>query len=275
MKRILITGANSYIGTSFEEYLKPYSDEYQVDTLDMLDKNWENYDFSSYDAVFHVAGIAHQKETIENAHLYYEVNRNLAYEVAKKSRQSGVNQFVFLSSMSIYGMSTGVITQNTKPNPKNHYGKSKLQAENAIKRLSHDNFKVAIVRPPMVYGKDCKGNYQLLRKFAVKIPFFPDFHNERSMIYIGNLCEFIKQVVDEKKQGEFCPQNAEYVCTSEMVKLIAQNNKKNLKSVKMFNPFIKTIPLSVLDKVFGKLVYDKIDLVDKYGFEESMKLTEF
>lgn len=274
VKRILITGANSYIGTSFEKYLKPYNEDYTVDTLDMLDVNWKEYDFSCYDTVFHVAGIAHRKETIENAHLYYEVNRNLAYEVAKKSRRSGVKQFIFLSSMSIYGMNTGVITKDTIPSPKTHYGKSKLQAENAIKKLSDDKFKVVILRPPMVYGKDCKGNYQLLRKFAVSVPFFPDYCNERSMIYIGNLCEFVKQIIDNEKQGEFCPQNADYVSTSDMVKLIADINGKDIKLVSVFNPFIKVIPIRVLDKVFGTLIYDKTDIVDKYGFEKSIELSE-
>ena len=117
MKRILITGANSYIGTSFEKYIKDNTD-FEIDTLDMLDSKWREFDFSKYDVVFHVAGIAHQKETKENAHLYYEINRDLATEVAKKVKTAGVKQFIFLSSMSVYGMDTGVITKETKPNPK-------------------------------------------------------------------------------------------------------------------------------------------------------------
>ena len=128
MKKILITGANSYIGTSFEKYLKEnYPDEYIVDTVDMIDGSWREKSFAGYDSVFHVAGIAHQKETKKNAHLYYEVNRDLAVETAKKAKSEGVKQFIFLSSMSVYGMDTGVITKETKPNPKSNYGKSKFQ----------------------------------------------------------------------------------------------------------------------------------------------------
>lgn len=62
MKKILITGANSYIGTSFEKWLSQWLDDYKVDTFDMIDGTWKEKDFSQYDTVFHVAGIVHIKE---------------------------------------------------------------------------------------------------------------------------------------------------------------------------------------------------------------------
>ena len=100
MKKILITGANSYIGTSFENYIrKNFSETYAVDTVDMIDGNWREKSFAGYDSVFHVAGIAHRKETRETAHLYYEVNCDLAIETADKAKKEGVKQFIFLSSM--------------------------------------------------------------------------------------------------------------------------------------------------------------------------------
>src|SRR5690554_2772100 len=153
MKRILITGANSYIGTSFEKWLAKYPDKYFVDTVDMIGDSWKEKDFLKYDVVFHVAGIAHVKETKKNKDLYYEINRDLTYETAKKAKNEGVKQFVFLSSMSVYGVSNGIIDKNTPLNPKTNYGKSKLQAEKLIKTLSTDNFRIAILRPPMIYGK--------------------------------------------------------------------------------------------------------------------------
>ncbi|MBE5817407.1 MAG: NAD-dependent epimerase/dehydratase family protein, partial [Clostridiales bacterium] len=187
MKKILITGANSYIGTSFEKYINEnYSDKYTVDTVDMIDGTWREKDFSSYDSVFHVAGIAHQKETKENAPLYYKVNRDLVIEAAKKAKNDGVKQFVFLSSMSVYGMETGVITEDTLPSPKSNYGKSKLQAEEELDKIQSEGFVIAKIRPPMVYGEGCKGNYQTLIKIARKLPFFPDYENQRSMIHIDN-----------------------------------------------------------------------------------------
>lgn len=257
MKRILITGANSYIGTSFETYMAQFGDEYTVDTVDMIGDSWKSKDFSGYDCVFHVAGIAHQKETLENAHLYYEVNRNLAVATAKKAKRDGVKQFILLSSMSVYGLETGVITKNTVPNPKSHYGKSKLQADEKIVKLDCDTFKVAILRPPMVYGKDCKGNFQSVVKLAEKLPVFPKVNNQRSLIYIDNLASFVKLCIDNCVSGTFFPQDRHYVNTSAMAKAIASAKGKELKlssflglGIVLARPFVTKIK-----KAFGSLQY--------------------
>ena len=230
MKRILITGANSYIGTSFEKYINAnYSNDYKVDTVDLIDGNWRKNDFSVYDAILHVAGIVHKKETKKNAHLYYQVNCDLAIEVAKKARNAGVKQFVYLSTVSVYGLAEGVITKDTVPNPKTHYGRSKLMAEEGLKCLSDSNSFLAIVRPPMVYGENCKGNYTLLEKWIKYIPIFPDYKNKRSMININNLCCFLEKLIRNNSIGLFFPQDDEYMCTTELVKIIAKG-----KSIKYF-----------------------------------------
>lgn len=254
MKKILITGANSYIGTNFENYIKQYED-YQIDTIDMIDGTWRNYDFSGYDVVFHVAGIAHRRETRQNAPLYYEVNRDLAIEVAQKAKNSEIPHFIFLSSMSVYGLTTGVITKKTPPCPKSNYGKSKLEAEMKLREMANSEFNVAIVRPPMVYGEGCKGNYQLLKKAALKLPIFPDIENKRSMIKIENLVVFIKQIIDCNLTGLFYPQDDEYICTSEMVAKIARENGRKIRLTKLFNPIIKRVHIGVFEKIFGDLIY--------------------
>jgi nucleoside-diphosphate-sugar epimerase len=257
MKRILITGANSYIGTSVENWLAKEPDKYKVDTVDMRDDSWKNKDFSKFDVVFHVAGIAHIKETKENKPLYYKVNRDLAYETAKKAKAEGVKQFIFLSSMSVYGIEKGVIDENTPLEPNTHYGKSKLQAEELINRLTSDSFNVAILRPPMVYGENCKGNYPRLARLAVSTPIFPKIDNKRSMIYIDNLSQFVRLLIDDCSSGLFFPQNSEYVCTSEMVKLISEIHGKKIYMTKIFNPLLKLLKISLINKVFGDLVYEK------------------
>lgn len=257
MKKILITGANSYIGTSLERWLSKEPEKYTVDTVDMIGDSWKQKDFSGYDVVFHVAGIAHVKETKKNKELYYKVNRDLSYETARKAKKEGIKQFIFLSSMSVYGLEKGIIDENTPLNPKTNYGKSKLQAERLIVPLSDENFKVAVLRPPMVYGKGCKGNYRRLAKLALKTPIFPNIHNKRSMIYIDNLCEFIRLLIDDCSSGIFFPQNEEYVCTSEMVKLIAETHGKKVLMTKLFNPLIRLLSISTVNKVFGDLVYKK------------------
>lgn len=274
MKKILITGSNSYIGVSFENYMKAYSDQYQVDTVDLIDDSWKSKGFTGYDVVFHVAGIAHRKETKANVRLYYDVNRDLTVEVAIKAKTEGVNQFIFLSSMSVYGLETGVITKKTIPCPKNNYGKSKLEAEIELNKLGDEHFRIAILRPPIVYGRNCKGNYQQLRKIALNMPIFPSLINERSMIFIDHLSEFVKQVIDSDTSGLFLPQNKEYVCTRNMVDLVAAQHGKQMLHIGLFNLLIKYLPVSVLKKAFGSLVYEKIDVVGKYSFLETIKLCE-
>lgn len=276
MKKILITGANSYIGMSFENYLnKNYPNDYQVDTVDMIDGTWKNKDFSEYDVVFHVAGIAHQKETKENAPLYYKVNRDLAIETAQKAKKEGVSQFVFLSSMSVYGMETGIITKETIPSPKSNYGKSKFQAEEKLAELRDNKFKVAIIRPPMVYGEGCKGNYQFLTKVVKKSPVFPKVNNQRSMIHIDNLVEFVRIAIDEQLSGVYCPQNQEYVNTKEMAAYIAKKLGKKIYfsylgglAVIIFRPF-----MGVLKKAFGTLIYKETEELNfKYCIRDNFEL---
>ncbi len=273
-KKILITGAHSYIGESVREYLLQEPKKYIVDIIEAKGMKPVPENFNGYDVVFNVAGIAHIKETKDNEHLYYEVNRDLAIQIAKVAKAAGVSQLILLSSMSVYGLVTGHITKNTVPHPVNAYGKSKLQADEEIKKLEDVNFKFACLRPPMVYGKGCKGNYQTLRKFALKCPVFPNYENQRSMIYIGNLCEFVKGCIDDEKSGLFFPQNAAYINTSEMVRLITENHGKKIWLTRLFNYAINFIPVNVIKKVFGNLTYELVDTVGKYSFKDSIKLTE-
>lgn len=279
MKRILITGVNSYVGNSLEKWLRQYPDKYSVDKISLRDGSWKEHDFSKYDTLVHCVGMAHQKETKRNAPLYYQVNRDLAYEVAQKSKAEGIHHFIFLSSMSVYGLSEGVIDKNTPLKPKTNYGKSKLEAEQLITSLEGNKFKVAIIRPPMIYGKGCKGNYPRLAKLAIKTPVFPNVKNKRSMIYIENLNGFLKLLIDNVDEGLFFPQNDEYVCTSNLVKLISNKNNKTLYLTKLFNFILKPLKFNVICKVFGNLVYKKDLSIYKneysiYDFESTVSLTE-
>lgn len=275
MKKILITGANSYIGTSFEKWVSQYPEKYSVETIDLKDGTWKDKSFLGYDVVFHVAGIAHVKETENNKELYYKVNRDLTFEVAKKAKKHGVKQFIFLSSMSVYGLEKGIICRNTQLRPKNNYGKSKLEGEKLILPFREPDFHIVILRPPMIYGKGCKGNYQKLAKISKNTMFFPKVENKRSMIYVDNLCEFIRIIINNYEDGIFLPQNEEYVTTSDMVKLIADVHGKKMWMTSLFNPILKLFKTEKLNKVFGDLLYEKEEIVKSvFSFEESIRLTE-
>ncbi len=294
MKRILITGANSYIGTSVEKWLNrpEFSGMYQVDTVDMRGDGWKKKDFSGYDTVFHVAGIAHAdigKVTEEQNRLYYAVNCDLAAETAQKAKQEGVKQFIYMSSIIVYGEGTSirkkrVITRNTKPSPSNFYGDSKWKAEQKLAPLSDANFHVAVLRPPMIYGEGCKGNYQTLRKIAARVFVFPDFPNERSMLYIENLCEFVRLLLDSGEAGLFFPQNSEYSKTAEVIQQIRKTRGKRIRMIKLFNPCVilgSMVPGKIggmVNKAFGSLVYQQQEYFgnnyQRYMLIESIKKIE-
>lgn len=258
MKHILITGKNSYIGDSFANYVSEWPGEYSVDSVSMYGDEWKKIDFSKYDSIYHVAGIAHRKETDENAHEYYEVNRDLAVSVAKKAKNEGVKQFIFLSSGTVYGIEAGVINKETPLNPKTHYGKSKAEAEALLRRLEDENFKVAILRPLMVYGKNCKGNFQRIINIVKESPVFPRVHNRRSLIYIDNLSAFVKMTVDKQLTGIYFPKNREDVDTCDIVQGVSKGMGKKVYMSWLLGWIIYIFrnSLSVTRKAFSDMVYE-------------------
>lgn len=343
MKRILITGAGSFIGTSFENYIKNQADhdEYEISVMDTLtgkivsgneiaseneesEEKSDTWNFNGYDTVFHVAGIAHAdvgKVTEEGKELYRKVNTELAIETAKKAKAAGVKQFIFMSSAIVYGASSPIgkekiITKDTKPEPENFYGESKLNAETGLLKLISDEgenklnaetglselsdgdtqanrnqtevadgsgkpFKVVILRPPMIYGPGCKGNYNSLRKFALKLPVFPKVANERSMLYIDNLCEFVRLMIDNEESGIFHPANAETSNTSEMVKMIAEAHGKKKALMGGLTWLLKLLShfTGLVNKAFGNLTYaeeltEYKDNYRIYSLTESITATE-
>ena len=323
MIRILITGANSFVGTNIERWLMRQPDCYQVDTVDTMNDAWKQADFSRYDVVFHVAGIAHVDPKPEMAPLYYKVNRDLAIEVATCARDKGVKQFIYMSSGIVYKVSKSlkgdVRTPETIPNPNDFYGDSKLQAERGVvnvnfnadvnlnlngninadgnlnfnpnpnpnlnlngnDNLNGDGMKVCILRPPMIYGPGSKGNFLRLGWLATKTPVFPEWHNKRSMLYIDNLAEFVRQIIDREMSGTFFPQNAELVDTVEIVKYFAKKYHHRIWISRIFNPLVwlASFFLPQVPKMFADCYY--VPEMSKYefdyqivSFEDSLKRLE-
>ena len=289
LKKVLITGANSYIGESVEKWLNNSDNEYEVDTLDMLDPNWKEFDFSKYDTVFHVAGIAHTdvgNVSEEVKQKYYQVNTDLTLEVANIAKNAKVRQFIFMSSMIVYsGCGTTHITKDTKPKAENFYGDSKLQADLKLQEMNDDSFKVVVVRPPMIYGKGSKGNYPQLVKLATKLPVFPIVNNKRSMLHIDNLCEFIKLMIDNEESGVFFPQNSKYTNTSDMVQMIASVKGHRiimLPGTSLSIKLLENVPGKIgglAKKAFGDSYYDMSlsEYKDEYrvnGLRNTIEKTE-
>lgn len=294
-KKVLVAGAGSYIGEAFEQWaFSRYSGQFHIDTVDMRDDRWRRKDFREYDCVFHVAGIAHADVRKADASVkaqYYAVNTKLAVETARKAKKEKVGQFIFMSSIIIYGDAArcgrkGCIDEHTVPRPANFYGDSKWQADKKIRSLGDEEFHVAVLRPPMIYGRGSKGNYPVLAKLAKKFPIFPDVDNRRSMLHIDNLCEFLCKLILSGEGGIYFPQNAEYTRTSLMAKEIASVSGKKMVLVKFLRPAVflaSCIPgriSAVVKKAFGNMVYNQ-NLSVYEGLEyrvntlkESIQLTE-
>jgi len=239
-KRVLVVGTG-YIGKNFADYAGGKED-IAADIVDSR-SGWQQIPFDNYDCVLYAAGIAHRKQTAQNKDLYYDINRDLAVDVAQKAKFAGVGQFIYLSSMSVYGKKVGEITQHIKPDPRHndYYAHSKFEAEAKLKNLAQEGFAVAIIRPPMVYGGDCPGKFGWLVRLAKYLPIVPDTKNKRSMIYIGNLSDFLCRIVLNGTGGVFCPQNREHVNTAVLVKLIRAGWGKKTITVSLPEPLVANI----------------------------------
>ena len=278
-RKVLITGAGSYIGGSFKAYAQEHYPNLAIEELNVEDPSWRSADFSTYDTVYHIAGLAHSdigNVSDEVKEKYYAVNTDLAIEVAKKARAEGIKQFIYMSSMIVYGDSAPygkqkIITRDTMPCPANFYGDSKWQADKAIRAMQGDGFNVAVLRPPMIYGKGSKGNYPLLAKIAKAMPVFPDVKNERSMLYIENLCEFLCKLTLSGESGIYFPQNREFTNTSEMVKEISRVSGRSLAITGTLTPFVRLASFvpgkikGLVNKAFGNLIYDQ--RLSAYSFD--------
>ncbi len=260
MKKVLVIGAHSYIGQKFKEYVSANDvKDLSVDMVSASDGAWRKVEFTGYDSVLHLSGIVHRKEKKNMEALYYEVNHKLAVEIAKKAKENNVKQFIFMSTAAVYGSYTGCITKDISPSPTTFYGKSKLAAEQDIIKLQDDDFKVVIVRPPMVYGEGCKGNYSRLVKLAKYTPIFPEFHNKRSVLNISVLSEYLVNIIKSNREGYYYPQDETYLDTCQLFVTIRKEMGKKTLLIRIFNPFLRILRkyLTNIGKLFGDFYYQQ------------------
>lgn len=277
MKKILILGANSYIGTSFENYIyQKYPEDYEIHTISLHGDTWRHENWSSYDSILNVTGKAHadiSKLSEEQKQEYYAINCDLAVETAKKAIEDGAAQYIYLSSIIIYGDSSNSrtpvrITADTKPAPSNFYGDSKWQAEQKLQELfrtaekTTGHTRLVLLRLPMIYGPGCKGNYKTLVKISQKLPLFPTYHNERSVLHIDHLTEYLRNLVDSGTGGLYLPQDDTCRSTPDMVFELAEAAGRRMYHAAWMNPFVRLAfylpgkPGRLARKAFGTLVID-------------------
>ena len=263
-KRIFITGENGYIGNHIKEWLSNCEESYDVKMLDLRTEEWKNISFKDVDVIIHTAGIVHSPE-ITNWDMYKKVNVDLTFALAQKAKSEGVKQFVFMSTMAVFGkgkrLSQNIIDEKTKICPTDFYGKSKYIAEQEILQLQSENFKVVIVRPPNVYGKNCKGGYiSGFKSVASKLPALPYAYPniKQSTLYIDNLCELVRLIIENGETGIFMPQDKFAVSAVELLTAITESNGKKPTKSRLLGLGIYLLSfLPVVKKAYGGVAYWK------------------
>lgn len=276
--KLLVTGSSGYLGSSF---IKQYQDKYQFDTFSLLAQKIEDINFNGVDVVLHCAALVHQK--VESSYKkYHEINVEYPVKLAKLAKQNNVKQFVFISTIAVYGEELETLDENTTNKPITSYGKSKLEAEKQLLELNDDTFIVSIIRPPMVYGKDAPGNIESLVKLVKKVPIIPlgRINNKRSFVFVGNLCYLVDTVIEQEKSGVFLASDDEPISTTRLIELIAKeiNKKVYLIKIPFFEALLKLFKPSFHKRLYGTLEVDntltneRLNLKNPYSVEEGIKL---
>lgn len=282
--KILIIGKNSYIGNNLDNWLTNHG--YQVSQLDVLNENWREYDYSPFDIIIHVAGIVHRPDC-HDWNLYRSVNTDMPIEIALRAKSQGVKTYVFFSTMGVYGidkeLKPNIVDQSTGSNATSMYGKSKFMAEQGLFKLKDDNFSIVIVRPPSVYGKGCKGGYiSGFIKITKLLPIIPNAYSNvrQSFIYIDNLCECVRIIIDNQLSGIFCPQDDEIPNANDLLRAITLAIGRTYRSSKILGWLTQLLPfIPLVRKAFGGIEYSR-KLSDIKGqdyvvvpFKEAIKRT--
>lgn len=266
--RVIITGADSYIGSHIQSYILSHDRTFSVEQLDVTDHKWQDFDFSGYDAVVHVAAIVHRKD-IADWDCYRRVNVDLTAQIAQKARSQGVRQFVFLSSMAVYGAEKSlsaqksVIAADAAPAPTTMYGRSKLLAEQALREMESEGFRVAIVRPPNVYGPGCRGSYiSTYAAIVSKLPAIPKAFSSvrQSVLYIDNLSRFIYLLICRQERGIYTPQDdisVSAVTLMEAIRDVLGLKRKTSAFLGAFVYLLAACPL--VRKGYGGISYRRSD----------------
>ena len=265
VKKVMLVGIGGYIGGKFTDYINKNYPDWQIDAVDSMNRKWADADFHGYDAVYNVSGLAHANARHGSEKLYYEVNGQLPIDVATKAKAEGVPVFVQMSSQIVYGDMSGlgedkVITAEIVPSEPTVYGKSKMMAERGLVALVDNSFQVALVRPPLIYSEFARDNFPRLVNFAKKMPVFPKLKNRQSMVYVDNLCELVKLIIEHNQGGVYYPQQECYIETSKIVADIAEAVGNKMWQTRLFNPalrFLSKMPMfDFIHKAFGSIVYD-------------------
>ena len=273
--KLLLTGSSGFIGSYFQSH---YSDRYDIETFSFLKDDLKSLDLMRIDTVVHLSALVHQMGGAAKEE-YQRVNVDNTLALAQKAKQSGVKQFIFMSSVKVYGEESDTpYSEATKCEPMDDYGVSKLEAENQLRELEDENFSVSVLRTPVVYGKGVKANILNLVKLVDKVPVLPfgGIENRRSMVYIGNLCDMIDRICESKISGTFLAGDDKPVSTTELIEIIAKvrNRKVVLLNIPLFPQLLKTVKPSFYKRLYESLEVDNSQTKKVLRFENKVSTEE-
>ena len=258
MKRtIVVTGASGFIGTGF---IKRYSSHHKVKTVKLREQVIENIDFKDVDTILHLSALVHQMNNVDDS-LYFKINRDTTLELAKHAKNAGVKHFVFMSTVKVYGEYTKEnlpFDENSQCNPTDSYGKSKLEAEKGLRSLEDTSFKVSIIRPPLVYGKNVRANMLKIINLTYrhKVLPFGGINNIRSIVFLDNLLSLINEVVIQQKVGVFIAKDELSISTTNLIQIIAKTLNKKIyliKSPSLLIRILKYFKPTIYNRIYGSL----------------------
>ena len=279
MKKLLITGSNGFVGSYF---IDNYKNKYNIKTFSFLKEHINNLDCKNIDVVFHLSALVHQMGGA-SAEEYEKINVTQTVKLARKVKESGVKHFVFMSTVKVYGEETlNKYSENSHCNPEDDYGRSKLKAEKLLLELESENFKVSIIRTPIIYGYGVKANIKNLINLINKISILPfgNIENKRSMVYIGNLCYLVDEIIIQQQSGIFLASDNQSLSTSRFIEIIAKNLHKKIYLIKVpfFESLLKLVKPSFHKRLYGSLEIDnhitkeKLNLKNPYSVEDGIRL---
>lgn len=260
-KTLMITGASGFIGSNF---IKKYENEYNIISVCLIKNKPEDLDYTGVDTILHLAALVHQMKGAPEER-YFEVNTELTRRLAIAAEEKGVKHFVFYSTVAVWGTHgyfdyDRVITLKTPLNPLTAYAKSKYNAEEILSELESDNFKVSILRPPMVYGKDCPGNMKRLEKLVDILPILPfgNDENKRTIVHIDKLLDETNKIIQNEKDGIFIPRDNQDMSIRDILEYIfkEKNTKKILiKLPKSGVKLLHRLKPRVIESLYGSLLF--------------------
>ena len=259
--KVLLVGTTSFIAQRVGAWFLRKPVPAEVKYISVRDDSWKQFDLSGFDAVIYAAAIVHRKDDVM-AESYDAVNAQLPFAFAQAAKAAGVKQFVFLSTMGVYGQGKrlpvgNIVDEHTPIKPLPGYGSSKFKGEQLVQSLEDQSFCVSIIRPANVYGKGCKGSYIAgFAKITSALPVLPRAFEEskQGMLFVDNLAELCWLIVHSDCSGVYPAQDRTPVSAYDIMRTMANcicPKKKALRA-----PVLKLFRWNrLVTKLFGGVSY--------------------